>query len=75
MFRALYGLKSSGAVWYNTLAGAVSDLSFTSSLANPDVWSGAAVKKDGKKYYEYVFVYVDKILVLFNERYQKGILY
>lgn len=61
--RALYGLKSSGAAWRNTLAGILSDLSFVSSLANPDVWLCTA-KDNGSKYSECIFMYVDDILAL-----------
>jgi len=62
--RALYGLKSSGAAWRNTLAGTLSDLGFSSTLADPDVWIRPAVKTNGQHYYEYIFVYVDDLLVL-----------
>jgi hypothetical protein len=36
--RALYELKSSGAACWAQFAGTLSDLGFTSSLADPDVW-------------------------------------
>ena len=62
--RALYGLKSSGAAWRAQFAGTLSDLGFTSSLADPDVWMRPACKNEGYKYYEYIFVYVDDLLVL-----------
>jgi hypothetical protein len=62
--RALYRLKSSGATWRNTLAGTLSDLGFTSNLADPDVWMRLAVKLNGQHYYEYIFVYVDDLLLL-----------
>jgi hypothetical protein len=62
--QALYGLKSSGAAWRNTLAGTLSDLGFSSTLADPDVWIRPAVKMNGHHYYEYIFVYVDDLLVL-----------
>jgi hypothetical protein len=62
--RALYSFKSSGAAWHNTLAGTLSDLSLTSSLADPDVWMHPALRTNGRTYYEYIFVYVDDILVL-----------
>ncbi|MFN9981718.1 MAG: hypothetical protein ACK53Y_17465, partial [bacterium] len=57
--RALYGLKSSGAAWRNTLVGTLSDLGFTSNLADPDVWMRSAVKLNGQHYYKYIFIYVD----------------
>jgi hypothetical protein len=62
--RALYGLKSSGAAWQTQFVGTLSDLGFTSSLADPDVWMRPATKKDNHKYYEYIFVYDDDLLVL-----------
>ena len=36
--RALYGLKSSGAMWRAHFAATLRDMDFTSSLADPDVW-------------------------------------
>jgi hypothetical protein len=62
--RALYGLKSSGAAWRNHLANTLHSMGFRSSLADPDVWLCPAVKVSGETYYEYIFVYVDDLLVL-----------
>jgi hypothetical protein len=62
--RALYGLKSSGAAWRSMFATTLYDLDFQSSLADPDVWLQAATKPSGEKYYEYIFVYVDDLLVI-----------
>jgi hypothetical protein len=62
--RALYGLKSSGAAWHELFASTLSDLDFKSCLADPDVWLRPAVKVSGETYYEYIFVYVDDLLVL-----------
>jgi hypothetical protein len=61
---ALYGLKSSGAAWRNTLAGTLGDLGFKATLVDPDVWIRPAVKSSGQHYFEYIFVYVDDLLVL-----------
>jgi hypothetical protein len=36
--RALYGLKSAGASWHATLAQALHDIGFVSTIADPDVW-------------------------------------
>jgi len=41
-----------------------SDLGFTSSLADPDVWLRPAIKCCGFTYYEYIFLYVDNLLVI-----------
>jgi hypothetical protein len=61
---ALYGLKSSGAAWRAMFAGTLQDLQYKSSLTDPDVWFRPATKPNGMQYYEYIFVYVDDILVL-----------
>jgi len=61
---ALYGLKSSGVAWRNTLAGTLGDLGFKATLVDPDVWIRPGVKSNGQHYYEYIFVYVDDLLVL-----------
>jgi hypothetical protein len=62
--RALYGLKSSRAVWHAHLAQTMMDMGFKSCLADPDVWLSAATKADGTKYYEYILIYVDGILTV-----------
>jgi hypothetical protein len=36
--RAMYGLKSAGASWRVTLAQALRDIGFISTIADPDVW-------------------------------------
>lgn len=38
IFRALYGLKSSGAAYRNHLASYLRELQFQSCLTDPDVW-------------------------------------
>ena len=65
--RALYGLKSAGLSWRAALAQVLKDLDFVSMLADPDVWIREAVRKDGFKYYEILFVYVDDILAVLNK--------
>ena len=62
--RALYGLKGSGNSWRNALSEAIQNCGFKPTLADPDVYLRKAVKPDGMKYYEMLFVYVDDILCL-----------
>jgi hypothetical protein len=62
--RALYGLKSSSAAWRSHLSNTLHCLGYTSCKADPDFWFRAAVKNDGFRFYEYVLVYVDDLLVL-----------
>jgi len=57
-------MKSNGAAWHYKFAGTLMDLQFVSSLADPDVWMHPAIKDNGEAYYEFIFVYVDDILVL-----------
>jgi hypothetical protein len=65
--RALYGLKSSGAAWHEHFAKTLYDMNFKPSYADPDVWMRAAVKPNGFKYYEYILVYVDDLLILSHQ--------
>jgi hypothetical protein len=62
--RAMYGLKSSGAAWHTKFSETLRSMDFKPSYAGPDVWLRAATKEDGTKYYEYLLVYVDDILVI-----------
>ncbi|KAI2490646.1 Reverse transcriptase (RNA-dependent DNA polymerase) [Fragilaria crotonensis] len=61
--RALYGLKPSGAAWRADLAVTLSNLKFTSSQANPDVW----IRSSGTHYDMVLVSYVDDILVFAKE--------
>jgi hypothetical protein len=65
--RALYGLKSSRAAWHEHFANTLYNMDFKPSYADPDVWMRAAVKPNGFKYYEYIFVYVDDLLILSHQ--------
>jgi hypothetical protein len=65
--RALYGLKSAGASWCVTLAKALRDIGFVSTIADPDVWIRPAAHNDGYEYYEKLLVYVDDVLAISHE--------
>jgi len=65
--RALYGLKSSGARWRDHMAATLRGLNFKNCLADPDVWMKPRVKPNGDKYWEYVLVYVDDVLVISHD--------
>jgi Reverse transcriptase (RNA-dependent DNA polymerase) len=54
--KALYGLKSSGARWWEVLADVLRQMGFTPSKADNDIW----MRRVGDLY-EYVVVYVDDI--------------
>ena len=62
--RAIYGLNSAGLAWRAALVEALVQLGFKSTRADPDVWIRYAVRLDGGKYYEMLFVYIDDILAL-----------
>ena len=64
MVKALYGIKSSGAVFRVFLSEQLDDMGFKSSNTEPEVWMREATKSDGEDYYEYILVYVDNLLVI-----------
>jgi hypothetical protein len=65
--RALYGLRSSGKAWRDHMAATLRDYGYTSCRADPDVWMRPKTKPDGFKYWAYMFVYTDDILVVDHE--------
>jgi hypothetical protein len=64
--RALYGLKSSGALWQAMFNSSLLDMGFQSTIADPDVYRQANTKPCGFKYYEYLLVYVDNVLIVLH---------
>ena len=62
--RALYGGKSAGRDFRNHLRECMDILHFKSCPADPDVWMRPATKSDGTKYWEYVLLYVDDVLIV-----------
>ena len=65
--QALYGLKSSGARWKDHMAGTLREASYESCKADPDVWMKPKIKPNNEKYWEYVLIYVDDILVMSHQ--------
>ena len=57
--RALYGLKSSGAVWRGKLAETLMLLGYKSYEADADVFMKRDIKPNGYLYYKYMLCYVD----------------
>ena len=71
--KTLYGLKSASFSFRSYMAEKLTEMGFTSSIADPDVWlRRAAIKADGDEYYEFVLMYVDNILAISVD--PKGIL-
>ena len=62
--RALYGLKSSGAVFKVHLAGCMRELGYMSCPADPDLWLKEQTDGKGRKYYSCILCYVDDLLVV-----------
>ena len=63
--KALYGLRSAGFAWSSYCAEIMrTSLDFTPCRADQDVWMRKAVKANGEKYWEYVFVYTDDVLAM-----------
>jgi hypothetical protein len=63
LLRALYGFKSSGASWPAHIAHNLTDMNFTPSHGELDVWMRMAFNQTKKaSYWEYLLVYVDDLL-------------
>ena len=62
--RALYGLKSSGASWRAMFNSTITEMGFMPTVADPDAYRRQNAKPDGFKYYEYILVYVDDVLII-----------
>jgi hypothetical protein len=58
IFKALYGLRSSGARWHERLADCLRGMGFFPCKAEPDIW----MRKAGDRY-EYVAVYVNDLAI------------
>ena len=58
IFKALYGLKSSGLRWHERFADVLRSMNFFPSKAESDIWM-----RDKGDHYEYIAVYVDDLLI------------
>ena len=56
--KALYGLRSSGAMWHQHLAESLRALGFRPCEADPDLWM-----REMQDHYEYIAVIVDDLLI------------
>ena len=60
--RALYGLKSTGAVFRSHLAKCMESLVYLSCKADLDIWLKPEIRpEDGVQYYSYLLCYDDNI--------------
>jgi hypothetical protein len=62
--RALYGLRSSGKAWRDHMAATLRDHGYTSCQADPHVWMRPKTEAKGFRYWSYIMVYTDDILVV-----------
>ncbi len=62
--RALYGGKVPGCNFWHYLCDCMGQLGFTSSPADLDVWFRLWKQSTGEKYYKYILLYGDNILVI-----------
>jgi hypothetical protein len=66
--RALYGLKSDGAVFRNQLAECMKHLGWNPSLADRDLLMKAEIcPDDGVLYWAYIMICVDDILCVYHD--------
>ena len=59
IFKALYGLRRSGARYHEVMATTLHDMGFHPTFADPDLWI-----RDKEDHYEYVCVYVDDLMMI-----------
>ena len=63
--RALYGMKSSGAAWRDAISSTLHyHMGFTQCLADNDLWFKEDYCDDLGRYYTYLCIYVDDILII-----------
>ena len=58
IYKALYGLRSSGQRYHDTFSDTLRDMGFVPTKADPDVW----MRRSGDVY-EYIAVYVDDLAI------------
>jgi hypothetical protein len=58
IFKALYGLRSSGLRWLERFSLCLRDMGFSASFADPCIW----IRRAGD-HYEYIAVYVDDLAI------------
>jgi len=58
IYKAQYGLRSSGLRWHEKLADVLRDMGFFPSKADEDIWM-----RDMGDHYEYIAVYVDDLAI------------
>ena len=71
ILRALYGLKSRGAVFRALLAETLYDIRYTLSKADRDIWIWPAVKPYGFEYYKMILCYIDDALSILHDAMKK----
>ena len=59
IYKALYGLRTSGARWHDKLADCLRDMGFSPSKAEADIWM-----RRHKDHYEYIAAYVDDLAIV-----------
>jgi hypothetical protein len=62
VYKALYGLRSSGLRWHERLADCLRNIGFVPCKAEPDIW----MRRNGNVY-EYVGVYVDDLAIAMKD--------
>ncbi len=64
IWRALYGGKVADRDFWHHLQDCMEQLGFSYSCADPDVWLRLSKRSTGERYYKYVLLYVDNVLVI-----------
>jgi len=61
IYKALYGLRTSGLRWHERFADCMKDINFLQCKAEPDIWLRL---NEEENIYEYVAVYVDDLCIV-----------
>ena len=62
--KAVYGLKSAGNAWRQTLMSTLQDMNYVPSKADENLYQREAVGENGEVYYEWLLVYVDDLMCI-----------
>ena len=65
--KALYGLKSAGNSWASTLSATLAQMDLRRSRADPNIHQRISVDRNGNRYWEWVVVYVDDLMVISHD--------
>ena len=64
--REMYGIRSFGVAWRNTLAENLKSLGYNSSESDTDVWMNLELYPSGDPYCKYMLCYCDNLNLIYG---------